>query len=203
MSNLKKLKGEVFRTTLRGPHKTPTKQEGNSVPDAKLPRLPCHTPYSRMGGLPGDMEPTDSATFHRPSRCRGLSSYKNNLGHLYNLSLAVTDNCLALCPWKNRITALILCCIFPTCSTWLKKRDAARFDGISFHSSSQLFQGPWGVSYSLYLPKLFSTWANNFQMSFLSTHATDDHDLFVLNFFHKLKLSSPPTLWMHLLKIRR
>lgn len=142
MSNLKKLKGEVFRTTLRGPHKTPTKQEGNSVPDAKLPRLPCHTPYSRMGGLPGDMEPTDSATFHRPSRCRGLSSYKNNLGHLYNLSLAVTDNCLALCPWKNRNTALILCCIFPTCSTWLKKRDAARFDGISFHSSSQLFQGP-------------------------------------------------------------
>lgn len=166
-------------------------------------RLPCHTSYSRMGWRPGDMEPTSSATFHRPSHCHGLSSYKTSLGHLYNLSLAVTDNCLVLCPWKNRNTALILCCIFPTCSTWLKKRDAARFDGISFHSSSQHFQEPWRVSYPLYLPKLFSTWANNLQMSFLSTHATDDHDLFVFNYFHKLKSNSPPTLWMHLFKIRR
>ena len=46
--NLKKLKREVFGTSLRGPHKTPS-EKGNSVPYAKLMRLPSHTSYSTMG----------------------------------------------------------------------------------------------------------------------------------------------------------
>lgn len=94
MSNFKKLKERNLEQLWEDCIK-PTNQEGNNVPMQKLMRLPA-TPHTQEWD-------DDPETWNPPVvllsiglHCHGLSSYKTSLGHLYNLSLAVTDNCSPL-----------------------------------------------------------------------------------------------------------